>query len=204
MNEVRQILEELKSIYKRQKISYAKVAESLSMSEANVKRVMNSDDISFLKLCRFAELADLDVMDLIASIKNNRAFEDFELSEDQELMLINDHALFKVFWLLLFERVSVKDARARSADISDASWRNILKTLEAWKLIRRETGDRLSRISLQLVRLRSDGQFSVTLKKRFLEYLIEHFSKNLQGSGSMVMLRLSKDDRKSFWTISIA
>ncbi len=94
------LLEELKKALKAAGITYAKLADHLSLSEASVKRLFHTRGFSLDRLERAAHLAGLEISDLVERM-NAAAPRISELTPAQEEELLANPKLLLMIYLLI-------------------------------------------------------------------------------------------------------
>ena len=85
----------LKEALRERRLTYARVARGLGLSESSVKRMFSQESMSLDRLEQICELMELEIADLL---ELTRAAEGrlTELAEDQELSLVSDPKLLLV------------------------------------------------------------------------------------------------------------
>ena len=95
MSQVQQIIKTLKTLLRQRQVTYKQVADHLSMSEANIKRIFSTDNFSLDRLEQICQMINLSLSDFFQLI--DKAQERLtELTVEQEKELINDTKLFLV------------------------------------------------------------------------------------------------------------
>ena len=100
MHETPLILETLKGLLRRQKITYARVAEHLDLSEASIKRLFTRGGFTLERLEQICFLAGIRLCDLIRQAESNPEAIS-ALTPDQERELVDDPVLLLVTFLAL-------------------------------------------------------------------------------------------------------
>lgn len=95
MSQISQITDTLKALLKQHKITYKKLAENLSMSEANVKRQFATRSFTLERLEQICEVMSLSLTDLFL-MTEQQTQRLSQLTVEQEEELIADPALFLV------------------------------------------------------------------------------------------------------------
>lgn len=94
------LLETLKRQLKSASVTYAQVAEALELSEASIKRLMTSSDLSLDRLQAICALAGIDLFDLVQLTERERRSLT-QLDEALEAELVADEKLLLVTYLVL-------------------------------------------------------------------------------------------------------
>ncbi|NMP33147.1 helix-turn-helix transcriptional regulator [Thalassotalea sp. M1531] len=87
MSQIKQITETLKQLLKQHKVTYRQIAESLELSEANIKRVFATNSFSLERLEQICSIINLSLSDLFAiSEKQQQQLTELTLEQEQELI----------------------------------------------------------------------------------------------------------------------
>jgi len=87
MSQIKQTTETLKQLLKQHKVTYRQIAESLHLSEANIKRVFATSSFSLERLEQICRIINLSLSDLFAiSEKQQQQLTELTLEQEQELI----------------------------------------------------------------------------------------------------------------------
>ncbi|QGX40491.1 helix-turn-helix domain-containing protein [Permianibacter aggregans] len=100
MSETPGLMTALKQQLKAAGISYKQVAEALALSEASIKRLMNSGELSLNRLNHITALCGLELSELVQLAERQR-LQLSSLSREQEQELVADEKRLLVTYLLL-------------------------------------------------------------------------------------------------------
>lgn len=95
MSQVEQITTAIKGLLKQQRITYVSLAQSLNMSEANVKRMFAKRAFSLQRLEQICEVLKMSMSELFLHLEREKVLVT-TLTKDQELELVNDNKLLLV------------------------------------------------------------------------------------------------------------
>ncbi|GAB1262118.1 helix-turn-helix domain-containing protein [Aurantivibrio plasticivorans] len=95
MSETSAIVQSLKRLLRQQNITYADIANTLSMSEANIKRMFAEERISLDRLEAICRLLSMSMTDFFSQFEESRQ-RIKSLSIEQEKELVNDTQLLLV------------------------------------------------------------------------------------------------------------
>lgn len=95
MSQIKQVSETLKQLLKQRKLTYRDVAEKLSMSEANVKRIFATNSFTLEKLEAICDVLNMTLSDLFI-IAQKQTQQLTQLTEEQEQELLSDPKLLLV------------------------------------------------------------------------------------------------------------
>ena len=134
------IVAELKRALRERGLTYAVVAQQLSLSLASVKRLFARGDFSLTRLERICELLDLSLREILERAAE-RGVPTNQLTLTQEREIVADTRLFLVTWLLL-NRVSAEDI-TRLYRFSERELVRWLIRLDRLKVIELQPGNRV-------------------------------------------------------------
>ncbi|TLU66650.1 helix-turn-helix transcriptional regulator [Thalassotalea litorea] len=95
MSQIPKMMQVLKRLLKQQQLTYADVAASFSMSEANVKRFFSQQRLSMDRLEQLCELLDLTLSDFFYLVEKQQQ-KISQLTLEQEQQLVDDPKLLLV------------------------------------------------------------------------------------------------------------
>ena len=95
MSQINQISTTLKSLLKQHQLTYKEVAQKLSMSEANIKRIFSTNNFTLERLEEICDLLQMNLSDLFL-ITEQHTEKLTQLTEEQELQLLADPKLLLV------------------------------------------------------------------------------------------------------------
>lgn len=87
VSQILQVTETLKVLLKQNKITYREIAEHLSLSEANIKRIFANRSFSLERLEQICNFIDINLSDLfVLSDKQQQTLSQLSLEQEQELI----------------------------------------------------------------------------------------------------------------------
>ena len=95
MNQSAELIDTLKRMLRKSRITYARIATHLNMSEANIKRLFASRSFTLQRLEAICSLMDLQLSDLFIEHEKNRQ-RVVQLTHEQEQELVSDAQLLLV------------------------------------------------------------------------------------------------------------
>lgn len=95
MSQINQISTTLKSLLKQQNLTYRDIAEKLSMSEANIKRIFSTNSFTLERLEEICDVLNMNLSDLFL-IAEQQTDKLTQLTQEQELQLLADPKLLLV------------------------------------------------------------------------------------------------------------
>ena len=170
MNETNAIVDALKTLLRSQKITYARVAEHLELSEASVKRLFASCSFTLDRLESVCALAGVRVSDL-TRMADQKPAAITRLTEEQEVLLVSDPGLLLVAMLTLNHWPVADIVDTYSLNENDVVGK--LLQLDRMGMIELQPGNRVRRLVARHFAWRPDGPvqryFEERLKGDFLE-----------------------------------
>lgn len=133
----KQLFTRLKSALKARNMTYADIADRLSVSEITIKRIFSEQDCKLSRLNEICRAADIDLQELIESTSQHIASPS-RLSSKQSQALANNRSLLSIF-LLLLNRYSPGKIRT-IYQLPEHTMYRFLRALEELELIRLEEG----------------------------------------------------------------
>lgn len=102
------ILETLKFILKKKKISYKVLAIEIGMSESGLKKLLTANDISINRLTQITTFLGINLADLM-NLAQEEEIKDIKLTEKQEKALLENETLLRVLWRFCVENKSEEE-----------------------------------------------------------------------------------------------
>jgi len=140
MSQTKLIVETLKQELRKQGITYRRVAQTLGLSEASVKRLFAENSFTLERIGQVCELLHLEISDLIHQMEKNVDLID-QLSLEQETELVSDIKLMLMAHFLMnkLEFSEIVD----TYDISETEGIRLLARLDRMKIIELQPGNRV-------------------------------------------------------------
>lgn len=96
------LIDGLKAALRSKRVTYKNVGDAIGMTEAGVKKALNSDSLSLNRMEQIAAMVGLSLWDLMRLCEQQDKNKQLFLSEFQETELASDEALFVVYCLVLY------------------------------------------------------------------------------------------------------
>lgn len=138
--ELRKIQKAIKTLMKKNRVTYDILASDLRISPATIKRRLNGKSISIAHLSQISKILGVTFYELI-ELSKAEGSQAYEFCEDQEAVLAADFNHILVFRMILMG-LEFKGIYTRLC-ISEAMLRAILKKLEAVNLVQLMAKDRI-------------------------------------------------------------
>ena len=187
MTEAGALLEALKRVLRRQKITYARVAEHLALSEASVKRLFTRGGFTLERLEAVCALAEVSMAELVALAADKPGVLT-RLTPDQEQRLVADPALLLVAFLAVngFSLRQMRDLyRLEEGELVAR-----LLQLDKLGMIALLPGNRIRRLVSRHFTWHPDGPvqryFERQMRRDFLDSRFDQPAEHLRFSGAML------------------
>ncbi len=179
------LMDGLKSVLKRRKVSYIEVASVLNLSESSVKRLFNAKDGQFSKVEALCEWLGITIADLI-SIHENKNEETYTLTSKQEALFMKYPGAFQ-FYIELIEYELTADEIKESYLLNDSSVTFYLNRLEEVGLIEVHPGNVVKDAIGQEVGISPTGELSKKLLKTSMDGIYDITLKMMGENGDRVL-----------------
>lgn len=167
----------IRSFIKKQlrlkKWNYRKLAESLDVSEATVKRWLSQSDLSVTQLIQIGRVLDFNLIELTqAEFSDPKQFGFYSLS--QENFLSHNPLAFYIFIKLAFG-FSIKEVM-KITSLTESELRKNLRSLEKVKLLELWPGDKIRLRLNGPYRIRPESEFAKKVSRKLKDVIMQHFN----------------------------
>ena len=167
------IVAELKRALREQGLTYAAVAEKLSLSVASVKRIFSAGDLSLRRVDQICELVGVGLAEVLERAHERPASNQLTLAQEQEI--VADPKLFLIAWLVL-NRAPLEDI-VRSYRFSEREVMKAFYKLNELKVIELQPGNRVRLLVSRHFSWRAGGPVQRYIHQKLLrEFTASHFS----------------------------
>ena len=187
MAQIGPLVDELKRSLKQQGITYARLSGQLGMSESSVKRMFSKRSFSLQRLEQIANLAGLEISDLVELMNERREYLT-ELTPEQEQTLLADPRLLLLTYLL----INGWRLREITADfvIDDRELEGLLIKLDRARIIELLPFNRVKLLTARNFTWRKDGPiqqlFAKQVQTEFFDSTFSGASEQLRFVGGML------------------
>ena len=173
MSQIDQFLNAMKRSLKAKNIIYKDLAESLSLSESSVKRILSDKSISLERIEEICKACDISFADICKNANFEEDVDSYTLTKDQERILADNPRLLHYF-VLLYDGLSVARIE-KDFDITPNESKKYLLLLDKMNLIELHPKDRVKlKNRVGVLRFRRDGAVGKALfthaKNNYLNY----------------------------------
>lgn len=131
--EYKNISNELKKLLKARKITYKELASKLELSEANIKKILNAEDVSFNRVVKILSLCGVSVEDFFSTLRESKP-QTVKLNSEQEDFFINNPNYYNFFYQLLGANLDCTEVQTNH-NLSQLSLDRYLLKLDKLNLI---------------------------------------------------------------------
>ncbi len=127
------VMKALKNILRVQKISYAHLAKRIDVPEDTLKKWFTAEDGAYSRISLICQASGVSFPELLGDLERQNV-EIYEMAEKQQSYFSKDYQAFKVYWLLVYERLSA-DSIQTMLELDPREFKKILFQLDRLKLI---------------------------------------------------------------------
>jgi transcriptional regulator with XRE-family HTH domain len=165
------VMRELKLQLKKSRISYARLANMLDISESTLKKWFIAEDGNFNRINMICELLGIPVHAVIRSVEEQKVVT-LTLPISAQGLFNRDFTAFKIYWLLVYERMH-EDEILQLLKIKPAELKSILFKLDKERLIEIGLKDKIKVPKMKPVRWKFSGSFMEKLLKQWVDEILE-------------------------------
>lgn len=111
-NQYSVIMNQLHALMKKQKMSYGRLSNLIKVPESTLKKWFHAKDGSFNRINVICEALQTSLSEVLESIHIQHV-RTFVMGKKQQDYFLKDMTAFKVYWLLVYERLSPTDIEKR-------------------------------------------------------------------------------------------
>lgn len=173
------LIETMKKALKTRGVTYRSLALKWQLSEASVKRIMNSGDVSLERIERACELMQMSFADLIKLAPFDLETTDQTILPEHEEAFAKDLRLYNL-WLLLMDGLTAKQIEKKYVINSNELQKLTLK-LDHMKLIELHPNQRVKVLTPNRTLLRRDGPLGKVILQQAKDSFLNHNFKGPNG-----------------------
>jgi transcriptional regulator with XRE-family HTH domain len=177
-----ELIAALKRQLKAQGITYARLAQSLDLSEAAVKRMFSRQALSLVRLEQICAVLGIGLAELAIESRHGQATL-AELDAESEDALVRDPALLLALYLVL-NRWSETEALARYR-FSPVEWTTLLARLDRMGVLELQPNNRVRLRTARNFRWRKGGPMQRFFQQKLLP---EYFAKDFDSDDQSLFL----------------
>lgn len=151
------VMQEIKKQLKRSKVSYARLAGLLDIPESTLKKWFTAKDGSFGRITQLCDVLGIQVHALIKAVEEQRVLT-LSFSTAQQNLFSKDLNSFKVYWLLVYERMDEENIR-KVTGLKLNEYKALLYKLDKVNLIQVGKEDKVKVPKMKPVRWNFEGPF---------------------------------------------
>lgn len=189
----------LKRHLKEKQINYADVAEGIGLSESGVKKIFSGSDSSFLRLAQICKFAGISLSEIVEDHHTSEVL----FSEKQQEEFLKEPLLFYLYWLLVYERLSLKSAQFE-LKLTEAEGFRLVRKLDTLSLVKLMPNNRLHVPSIRAVRWIGGGKFLNKLYDEWSYNILKDVSKTSEQPHEIFIIRYLPMTQKTFQEFRMA
>lgn len=178
MSQIASLVTELKRYLRGQGITYRDIATELRVSESSVKRLFSRQSFSLQRLEQVCHIAGLEIADLVDLASASRSTIS-ELTHEQEQLLVSDHKLLLMAYLLI-TGWSLAEIRT-NFEIDERESGRLLYRLHHARIIELQPLNRVKLLTSRNFRWRPDGPIQRLFRAQVQQ---EFFDSSFSESGA--------------------
>ncbi len=178
------VMKALKNLLRAQKISYADLANRIDVPEDTLKKWFTSTDGAYSRISLICQAAGVSFSELLKDLERQNVVT-YEMGGEQQAYFSKDYHAFKVYWLLVYERLSVESIQ-KLLQLNLGELKKILLKLDRFKLIELGPYDKVVTPEVVPIRWSPKGVF---MRKIFTDWshgVIEK-STSSEKSGDIIL-----------------
>lgn len=192
-NEYRAAIEKLKRVLKQNGLTYRELARGIGLSESGIKKIFLAQDGSFQRLAQICRYIGLSLSELVEDKRTLSV----GFTEQQQKEFLREPALFRFYWLLVYERRALSSLQ-ELLKIGRAESFRLARRLDTLGLIQLLPGDRLRLPSVKAVRWVGDGDFLRAIYRDWSRSLVNKLAKPSVQEGEFFLLRYLQMTPKTY------
>ncbi|OQW47975.1 MAG: hypothetical protein A4S09_14350 [Proteobacteria bacterium SG_bin7] len=178
------VIQSLKRILRRKKVTYRHLAKKIMMSESGLKKIFLGKDISFTRLTQICEVLGISLSDLLIEIEQGDSFQ-YSFSAAQEAYFLKNRKGFNIFWKLVYERWKPQEIETHYR-LSPREINSYLQQLSDLNLVRYKGPGKVKVPRVRAITWRRDGVFTKKLLNEWsLKLLHEQLQAPLTNNGQL-------------------
>jgi transcriptional regulator with XRE-family HTH domain len=193
LSEYQVVTTNLKRKLKDQKLSYKDLATELGLSESGIKKILSGSDGSFQRIIQICQVIGVSVYELLQDSKKL----DVSFDKNQQDEFLRDLALFKVYWMLVYERKAALDVQQK-LKLTKSEFFKKLRKLDSLRLLKLLPNERLQLPSIKAVRWIGEGDFLNKIYREWSQNLLDSVAKPNANGDEFFLLRYLPMSQKNY------
>jgi len=173
-----EIINELKNILKKKRMTYLDLSLALDLSEVTVKRIFSEYKCSLFRLESICNVLEISIFDLIEFIKNKNE-STFSFTLEQEKAMAKNIELFLFYDELKKNNLEFQETLDR-LKISKAQAYKLIRKLEKLEILLLLPGDQIKFLNQGTLNFLHNGPLQNIMLKGDVYHLIDHGIKQLE------------------------
>lgn len=198
-NDYKLAIQKLKATLKDRGMTYRELGQEIGLTESGVKKIFLAQDGSFLRLSQIAKFLGLSMTELVSDQRVTHV----GFSEKQQNEFLNNPLLFKLFWLLVYERADIASAKKELGLTNSESFK-LIRKLDLLGLVKLLPGERVIVPSVRAVSWKGKGKFIEKLYQDWATRLVSQIAKAESEQDELFILRYVQMTPKTYNEFVIA
>jgi DNA-binding Xre family transcriptional regulator len=193
-----EVLQSIKAALKNNGWTYQDLGRRLSIPESTIKKMFIAKDWPFSRLQKVCRALNLDLADLLDSIRE-RAIAEIEFTESQEKLFKQTPLAFELYWHLVYERSSTTEF-ATQRRMQRPQVFHLLRLLDQQNLIALLPNDELRVPSVRPVRWSQRSAFVRDMRQKWAQKTVEDAAQSADDHSNLVVqyFQLSRNSAEEF------
>jgi transcriptional regulator with XRE-family HTH domain len=190
------VIPKIKQLLKGRGLSYSDVAIALSLSESSVKKLFMGSDISLSRVLKICELLEIDLIDVLADIKES-PLQKFKFTKDQEDLLYTNDSCFNLYWMLVIEEIKLFEIKSQFG-VDNKYLYPLLRELDRLDLIKWINDENIKTPAMDLILWENSGKLVHKLKRTWPQRVFDKAIKNEKNDDYKLGIRYLKLSNSSY------
>lgn len=199
LSHVELILRNLKDQLKRKKIKYNELAKGIGLSESGLKKILSGGDVSVRRLSQLCQYAGVSLTEIVDDRQNSTV----DFTEAQQAEFLKNLNLFNVYWLFVYERLSIEQVQEH-LKISKIEVFKLTRKLDDLRLIKLLPNDRVRVPSIRAVDWTGKGKFVSKLYQEWSNQLLQDITRFHDNSDQIFLIRYLPMTEKTYHEFKLA
>lgn len=198
-NEYNSAIKNLKLRLKESQITYIEIAKGIGLSESRVKKIFSGTDCSFRRLAQICKYIGISLSEII----EDHSTTDVDFSKKQQEEFLVDPLLFSLYWLIVYERLTLSEAQSK-LNLNKAETFRLARKLDILGLIKLLPNERLRVPSIRAVRWVGSGKFIHKIYNDWSINVLRDVTKTEDRQNELFIIRYLPMTQKTFSEFKMA
>ena len=192
-NDYKLAVQKLKVTLKDRGMTYRELGKEIGLTESGVKKIFLANDGSFLRLSQIAKFLGLSLTELVSDQRMTQV----GFSDKQQTEFLNNPLLFKLFWLLVYERADIAYAK-KVLNLTNTEAFKLVRKLDLLGLVKLLPGERIIVSSVKAVSWKGKGKFVEKLYQDWATQMVSQIAKAESDDEELFIFRYVQMSTKTY------